>query len=674
VNKHSLLFIALLSIVISCSNSESEQLYQPRNAPIIVEGPLGGMNFSLVTPDIFSIGSTQADEERYSNEGPSTQIELAAFQIMTTEVTQGMWNQIMTSSPFNANHGIGNNLPAYNVSWEDCNEFVTAINSLDNEYLYRLPTESEWEYAARAGGNSIRYWGNTRQSHLAIQFCIYSLNSSNKPKLVASRHPNALGLYDMLGNVYEWCEDNYINNYSRIPRDGTAYTGSGTFWNNKVLRGGSWETPLRNCRSTDRTSADATSISTDRGFRLVREPIQDQTIIEPCSGVGCSNPEFHREPIQDQTIIEPDTIEAEIEIVTNQLTAEPDSIETESEMNENQLPTELDTIQTASEQVVIASTPNAIKIIITQFENIGKNLFFSNLPAVSKRIFLQSLSRVNAKAIYRTPESTLEIARIIVDSTVNNVKRYAIPRTIISSNAIKEEFRIVVTEFSHLFEDTINIELTEIANNIEYDYNLITECWPEYFDYEILSIRQSNQISFILKISCTSEIANSNYIGNLEVQFLTQSDEKIYREPFSQRIIFPISIYSRMKPPTWFYWPLGALLLFIAFMLIEKLERTYRSKQLWERLHFIHLTDPSKKRIVDLSSFGRKAYIGLKDIELEGECEDIACIIGVDKYISYAKALNGHTITSNGARISGKLKIRYGSKFGIDNKWEFEIL
>ncbi len=267
-----IVFVNLCSGDKGAANESSSS--QTRNAASIDyhEGPIDGMVFAVVPEGEFYIGSPDTDQERYNNELPRRAISISEFEIMTTEVTQGMWKEVMGVNPCTQEYGIDDDLPVYNVSWYDCREFISRLNSTSDGYTYRLLSEAEWEYSCRAGGSSPRYWGVVIEDYIVAQFCVYSGNS-NRPSEVGSLHANAWGLHDMIGNVYEWCEDVYVNNYNSIPEDGSAYAGYGTYPDNRVVRGGSWSRDIRNCRAADRTSANPSSTSSDIGFRIVREEL-----------------------------------------------------------------------------------------------------------------------------------------------------------------------------------------------------------------------------------------------------------------------------------------------------------------------------------------------------------------------------------------------------------------
>ncbi len=189
-------------------------------------------------------------EEGGGGEGPMpgmvfVEIPGGSFAIMTTEVTQSMWEEVMGSNP---SHFRGGNLPVEKVSWSDCQEFIKKLNQRDVGNNYRLPTESEWESACRAG-TSTNYCSGDSDSDLD-RVGWYSSNSGNKTHPVGQKEPNSWGLYDMHGNVWEWCQDS---------------AGSG-----RVLRGGSWDNYARYCRSARRNNLVPSGRGSCLGFRLVR--------------------------------------------------------------------------------------------------------------------------------------------------------------------------------------------------------------------------------------------------------------------------------------------------------------------------------------------------------------------------------------------------------------------
>jgi formylglycine-generating enzyme required for sulfatase activity len=160
------------------------------------------------------------------------------------------------------------NRPVENVSWNDCQEFITRINDFDLSYTYRLPSEAEWEYACRAGTTTRYYWGNDPNSTEIDQYAWYTDNSNSTTHPVGQKLPNAWGLYDMSGNVREWSEDWYHESYSGATTDGSAWVSpSGSF---RVIRGGGWRSGAGYCRSAFRGRLRSDGGYSFLGFCLAR--------------------------------------------------------------------------------------------------------------------------------------------------------------------------------------------------------------------------------------------------------------------------------------------------------------------------------------------------------------------------------------------------------------------
>ncbi|MBM3327433.1 MAG: formylglycine-generating enzyme family protein [Calditrichaeota bacterium] len=225
------------------------------------QSPLPEMTFVLIPGGSFLMGSNDGD----SDEKPVHRVEVKAFYIMTTEVTQRMWQAIMGDNP---SYFKGDDLPVECVSWNDCQEFIKKLNQRDPGKGYRLPSEAEWEYACRAGTTTKYYTGDS-ESDLA-RTGWYDGNSGSKTHPVGQKQPNAWGLYDMHGNVWEWCEDWYHDSYNGAPGDGRAWTSpAGTY---RVLRGGSWPYFDCACRSASRIWDEPAERNLNYGFRVVRSP------------------------------------------------------------------------------------------------------------------------------------------------------------------------------------------------------------------------------------------------------------------------------------------------------------------------------------------------------------------------------------------------------------------
>lgn len=210
----------------------------------------------------FDMGSLDSEEGRDDIEGPVHRVNVATFALGITEVTQGQWRAIMGNNPSHFSK-CGNNCPVEGVSWNDAQEFIHKLNAKTGKY-YRLPSEAEWEYACRAGGQQ-KYCGDDNLENVAW----YRFNSNGKPHLVATKKANAWGLYDMSGNVEEWVEDSFDihNNYNGAPTDGSVWKKNGT---QRILRGGSWNDYPTLQRAANRGWIVPAGSDDSTGLRLAR--------------------------------------------------------------------------------------------------------------------------------------------------------------------------------------------------------------------------------------------------------------------------------------------------------------------------------------------------------------------------------------------------------------------
>jgi formylglycine-generating enzyme required for sulfatase activity len=206
-----------------------------------------------IQPGEFLMGanSDQPDEK------PVHRVHITrGFEMGKYEVTQAQWEAVMNSNP---SHFKGANLPIEQVSWNDVQEFIKKLNAENDGYVYRLPTEAEWEYACRAGTTG-DYAGNIDS------LAWYRNNSGSTTHTVGQKNPNAWGLYDMHGNVWEWCGDWYEAYASAVVKDPKGpNTGS-----SRVLRGGSWTRPVASLQSARRSGFPPDTRNNSLGFRLVR--------------------------------------------------------------------------------------------------------------------------------------------------------------------------------------------------------------------------------------------------------------------------------------------------------------------------------------------------------------------------------------------------------------------
>jgi formylglycine-generating enzyme required for sulfatase activity len=191
------------------------------------------------------------DSDAFDDEKPVHREYVSTFRIGKTEVTQALWKAVMGSNPSRFE---GDNLPVERVSWNDCKTFISKLNSITGEN-FRLPTEAEWEYAARGGNKSHGY--KYSGSNSIGQVAWYTDNSGSTTHPVATKSPNELGIYDMTGNVWEWTSDLWCSNYN------SSRTGS-----NRVCRGGGWYGNARGCRVSCRSYREPSNSGNGLGFRL----------------------------------------------------------------------------------------------------------------------------------------------------------------------------------------------------------------------------------------------------------------------------------------------------------------------------------------------------------------------------------------------------------------------
>jgi formylglycine-generating enzyme required for sulfatase activity len=222
------------------------------------------IEFVLIPAGEFDMGSPLNEANRDKNEGPVHHVKIPdAFYMGRYEVTQKQWREVMGNYPSTFK---GGELPVEQVSWNDVQEFIRKLNENEHVNKYGLPTEAQWEYAARAGASMMYSFGDN-ESNLG-DYAWYIGNSEGKTHNVGLKKPNPFGLYDMNGNVYEWVQDSYFDSYKISTKDGNVgeYVSS-----SRVFRGGSWIGNAGSCRNANREDNDQGNRGSNLGFRLVRD-------------------------------------------------------------------------------------------------------------------------------------------------------------------------------------------------------------------------------------------------------------------------------------------------------------------------------------------------------------------------------------------------------------------
>ncbi len=226
---------------------------------------VNGVSFTMIKVEggTFSMGATsEQGSDAYSYEKPVHSVTLSDYYIGETEVTQELWEAVMGTNP---SYFRGSQKPVEQVSWNDCKEFITKLNRITGKN-FRLPTEAEWEYAARGGNKSkgYKYSGSNTIGNVAW----YWDNSSSTTHNVKTKSPNELGIYDMSGNVWEWCEDWY-GDYSSGSQTNPTGPSSGS---DRVYRGGGWNFSASDCRVSYRNNYSPGYRDRNLGFRVVCLP------------------------------------------------------------------------------------------------------------------------------------------------------------------------------------------------------------------------------------------------------------------------------------------------------------------------------------------------------------------------------------------------------------------
>jgi formylglycine-generating enzyme required for sulfatase activity len=249
------------TIVMDSSPQGPETEKEAEEPGRIVKEPVSGIKFVWVPDGDFLTGRPPEDAEAYPNEKPQRQIHVDGFWIGMYPVTQGQWKAVMGSNP--SYFPKGANYPVEQVSWKASLEFAERLSELcAHRHEFALPTEAQWEYAARSGGRDEKYAGGDDAGALSWNM----KNSGFSTHPVGEKEANGLGIYDMSGNVMEWCGDHYLGHAG----DGSISSGSDQM--KRVCRGGSWNHDERHCRTTARRGVPMGLRYSYLGLRVVINP------------------------------------------------------------------------------------------------------------------------------------------------------------------------------------------------------------------------------------------------------------------------------------------------------------------------------------------------------------------------------------------------------------------
>jgi len=217
-----------------------------------------GIEFVWIPPGNFLMGANDND---FPSQQPVHEVTIRnGFYLGKYEVSQAQWQAVMGSNPSHFKE-CGGNCPVENVSWDDAQEFISKLNQIKDGYTYRLPTEAEWEYSCLAGTTG-DYAGNLD----ALGW--YRTNSGDKTHPVGQLSPNGFGLFDIYGNVQEWCQDLFHYSYVGAPTNGSAWL-TGNESTSRVVRGGAWSFEERYIKSARRNDRAPTERSPATGIRVV---------------------------------------------------------------------------------------------------------------------------------------------------------------------------------------------------------------------------------------------------------------------------------------------------------------------------------------------------------------------------------------------------------------------
>lgn len=260
VNTCILLFALALQIATAFpvkASTSAESLAATSEAP---KKTVPDIELVSIKGGCFNMGSEKGD----SDEVPVHQVCVGDFSLGKYEVTQEQYSMIMESNP-SMYKQCGSDCPVDNVSWDNAQEFIKKLNEKSGKN-YRLPTEAEWEYAARSAGSKDVWAGTSEEADLE-KYAWFNRNSNQSPQKVGQKEANALGLFDMTGNVWEWCQDWYdAVHYKDSIKDNPVGPAKGE---SRVVRGGAWSEDARGARNAKRDSSSPAHGNDNNGLRLV---------------------------------------------------------------------------------------------------------------------------------------------------------------------------------------------------------------------------------------------------------------------------------------------------------------------------------------------------------------------------------------------------------------------
>jgi formylglycine-generating enzyme required for sulfatase activity len=255
----------LALLLLGCATDDAYKTAGSAASATSYKDPVTGMEFVFVKGGCYQMGNTFDDG--LTQEKPVHEVCIDDFYLAKFVVTQAQWKEVMGDNPSHWK-ACGDSCPVDRVNWYDAQEYIDKLNQKTGK-KYRLPTEAEWEYAARSGGKKEKWAGTSNESELA-DYAWYKTNSGTGTHPVGQKKPNGLGFYDMSGDIWQWMADWYSDTYYRkSPRNNPPGESSSTF---RAIRGGSWFNVPWSMRTSARFGLDPTERYIFYGFRVALFP------------------------------------------------------------------------------------------------------------------------------------------------------------------------------------------------------------------------------------------------------------------------------------------------------------------------------------------------------------------------------------------------------------------